>query len=32
MKEEQMLYTMCDRMMPPEVKEETLSTMKEIEL
>jgi hemerythrin-like domain-containing protein len=32
MKEEQMLYTMCDRMMPPEVKEETLSTMKKIEL
>ncbi len=32
MKEEQMLYAMCDRMMPPEVKEETLATMKEIQL
>jgi len=32
MKEEQMLYTMCDRVMPIDVKEETLSTMKEIKL
>ena len=32
MKEEQMLYAMCDRMMPSEIKEETLSTMKAIEL
>jgi len=32
MKEEQMLYAMCDRMMPSEVKEETLETMKAIEL
>jgi hemerythrin-like domain-containing protein len=32
MKEEQMLYAMCDRMMPQDVKETTLSTMKEIEL
>jgi len=28
MKEEQMLYAMCDRMMPAEVKEETLESMK----
>ena len=32
MKEEQMLYAMCDRMMPSEVKEETLSIMKAIQL
>ncbi len=32
MKEEQMLYAMCDRMMPQEIKEKTLSTMKVIEL
>ncbi len=32
MKEEQMLYAMCDRMMPSETKEATLSTMKAIEL
>jgi hemerythrin-like domain-containing protein len=28
MKEEQMLYPMCDRVLPEEVKEETLETMK----
>jgi hemerythrin-like domain-containing protein len=32
MKEEQMLYAMCDRMMPQEVKEDTLSKMEKIEL
>jgi len=32
MKEEQMLYAMCDRMMPQEVKEKTLSLMKKIKL
>lgn len=28
MKEEQMLYAMCDRILPPEVKESTLEKMK----
>lgn len=32
MKEEQMLYTMCDRMMPQEMKEKIVSKMEEIEL
>ncbi len=32
MKEEQMLYTMCDRMMPQEVKEKTIAIMEKIEL
>jgi len=32
MKEEQMLYTMCDRTIPQDKKEMILSTMKEIEL
>jgi len=32
MKEEQMLYAMCDRMIPQDVKESTLETMKSIEL
>jgi hemerythrin-like domain-containing protein len=32
MKEEQMLYAMCDRIMSPEVKEKTISLMKEIKL
>jgi len=32
MKEEQMLYAMCDRMLPPEVKEETLQKIKEVVL
>jgi hemerythrin-like domain-containing protein len=32
MKEEQMLYAMCDRMIPPEQKESILVTMKAIEL
>jgi hemerythrin-like domain-containing protein len=32
MKEEQMLYAMCDRMIPQDVKESTLETMKAIEL
>jgi len=31
MKEEQMLYAMCDRMIPKELKESTLETMKSIE-
>ncbi len=30
MKEEQMLYAMCDRTLPQEVKESTLAKMKEI--
>ena len=30
MKEEQMLYAMCDRMIPQELKESTLATMKDI--
>jgi len=32
MKEEQMLYAMCDRVLPPENKEETLEKMKKVEL
>jgi len=32
MKEEQMLYAMCDRTLPPEVKESTLAKMKEVVL
>jgi hemerythrin-like domain-containing protein len=32
MKEEQMLYAMCDRVLPPEIKTATLEKMKEVEL
>ncbi|WP_309497344.1 hemerythrin domain-containing protein [Sulfurovum sp.] len=32
MKEEQMLYAMCDRVLPEEIKEETLETMKNMSL
>ena len=32
MKEEQMLYAMCDRVIPQDVKESTLETMKAIKL
>jgi hemerythrin-like domain-containing protein len=32
MKEEQMLYAMCERLLPPELKEETLEKMKQVEL
>jgi len=32
MKEEQMLYAMCDRVLPPETKESTLERMKKVEL
>ena len=32
MKEEQMLYAMCDRVIPQELKESTLETMKEVQL
>jgi len=32
MKEEQMLYAMCDRVLQPEVKSETLEKMKKVEL
>lgn len=32
MKEEQMLYSMCDNMLPAVIKEETLEAMKKIEL
>jgi hemerythrin-like domain-containing protein len=32
MKEEQMLYAMCDRVIPQDKKEETLETMREIKL
>ena len=32
MKEEQMLYAMCERLLPPDVKEETLAKMKAVEL
>jgi hemerythrin-like domain-containing protein len=32
MKEEQMLYAMCDRVLPPETKECTLENMKKVEL
>jgi len=31
MKEEQMLYAMCDRVLPPETKEGTLERMKKVE-
>lgn len=30
MKEEQMLYAMCDRMIPQDLKEQTLEKMKAI--
>jgi hemerythrin-like domain-containing protein len=30
MKEEQMLYAMCDRVLPPQTKEETLETMQKV--
>jgi len=30
MKEEQMLYAMCDRVLPPQTKEETLERMKKV--
>lgn len=30
MKEEQMLYAMCDRVLPPEIKEKTLDSIKEV--
>ena len=30
MKEEQMLYTMCDTQLPPQLKESTLETMKRV--
>jgi len=32
MKEEQMLYAMCDRVLPADVKEETLDTMNKMSL
>jgi hemerythrin-like domain-containing protein len=32
MKEEQMLYAMCDRLLPPDLKEATLEKMKQVEL
>jgi len=32
MKEEQMLYAMCDRVLPPELKTETLEKMKAVEI
>ncbi len=32
MKEEQMLYAMCDRSLPQEIKEATLASMKAVEL
>jgi len=32
MKEEQMLYAMCDRVLPSDVKEQTLSRIKEVVL
>jgi len=32
MKEEQMLYAMCDRLLPPELKEETVAKMEKVEL
>jgi len=31
MKEEQMLYAMCERLLPPELKNETLEKMKQVE-
>ena len=32
MKEEQMLYAMCDRVLPPQTKEETLAKIKQVSL
>jgi hemerythrin-like domain-containing protein len=32
MKEEQMLYAMCDRVLPPQTKEETLNKIKQVAL
>jgi len=32
MKEEQMLYAMCDRIIPQDLKESTLANMKEVQL
>jgi len=32
MKEEQMLYAMCERVLPPDLKDETLEKMKQVEL
>ena len=32
MKEEQMLYAMCDRQLPPQLLEETLEKMKSLAL
>jgi hemerythrin-like domain-containing protein len=32
MKEEQMLYAMCERLLPPDLKETTLEKMKQVEL
>ena len=32
MKEEQMLYAMCERLLPPDLKTETLEKMKQVEL
>jgi len=32
MKEEQMLYAMCDRVLSPEIKTNTLEKMKAVEL
>jgi len=32
MKEEQMLYAMCERVLPPNLKDETLEKMKQVEL
>ena len=32
MKEEQMLYAMCDRVLPEEIKQETLQTMKNMSI
>jgi len=32
MKEEQMLYAMCDRVLPQELKVETLEKMKAVEI
>jgi len=31
MKEEQMLYAMCERLLPPELKDKTLEKMKQVE-
>jgi len=32
MKEEQMLYAMCERLLPPDLKAETLNKMQQVEL